>query len=138
MHRYDAFLGGGGGGGSKVANPMPEHRTPPPRVPPPPPPPPTAEGPCEVRAGWQTGGGGGGGGGMSGPGLRCMCVCVAGGGGGGNQQFSVYYLFILNFPTLNCLQFKPKLFSFSLQFSFIISKYKEDPPIRLVYQSKNL
>ena len=40
-----------------------------------------------------------------------VCVC---GRGGGDQQFSVYYLFILNFPTLNCLQFKPKLFSFVL------------------------
>ena len=36
-----------------------------------------------------------------------MCMC----GRGGGQQFSVYYLFILNSPTLNCLQFKPKLFS---------------------------
>ena len=41
-----------------------------------------------------------------------VCMCGRGGGGGGDQQFSVYYLFILNFPTLNCLQFKPKLFSF--------------------------
>ena len=41
-----------------------------------------------------------------------VCMC----GRGGDQQFSVYYLFILNFPTLNCLQFKPKLFSFSNTF----------------------
>ena len=46
-------------------------------------------------------------------------VCMCGTGGGGDQQFSVYYLFILNFPTLNCLQFKPKLFSW-----FIISILK--------------
>ena len=37
-----------------------------------------------------------------------VCMC----GRGVDQQFSVYYLFILNFPTLNCLHFKPKLFSF--------------------------
>ena len=30
---------------------------------------------------------------------------------GVDQQFWVYCLFILNFQTLNCLQFKPKLFS---------------------------
>ena len=39
----------------------------------------------------------------------CVCVCVA--GGGGVSSFEFFYLFILNFPTLNCLQFKPKLFS---------------------------
>ena len=52
---------------------------------------------------------------LSAPLLRCVYVCVAG-KGGGCQQFSVYYLFILNFPTLNCLQFKPKLFSLNVIF----------------------
>ena len=37
--------------------------------------------------------------------------------GWGGQQFSFYYLFILNFRTLNCLQFKPKLFSLYYQLS---------------------
>ena len=34
---------------------------------------------------------------------------------GVDQQFQVYLLFILNFQTLNCLQSKPKLFSFTCQ-----------------------
>ena len=38
---------------------------------------------------------------------------------GGDQQFSVYYLFILNFSTLNCLQFKPKLLSLNRSFAYV-------------------
>ena len=48
------------------------------------------------------------------------------GRGGGGQQFSVYYLFILNFPTLNCLQFKPKLFSLIL---YLRSKHRIQEPV---------
>ena len=74
-----------------------------------------------MRYGWLADGGGGGGGGRAWwyvwAGFE-VYVCVAGGGGGGGG--------ISSFQSIICLS------------SFIISKYNEDPPIRLVYQSKNL